>query len=74
MGNPKRLPTRVRSPLLEGLAVLGQDALIISRRGLTVSEEKVLRGIFKDSLDYHAIQIAATNVTMLPRVGVFCPM
>jgi hypothetical protein len=58
MGNP----VRVRSPLAEGIAVLTQSALTNSIRGLTVQEEMVLRDLFKNSLDYGAIQIATTNV------------
>jgi hypothetical protein len=54
--------TRVRSPLVEGLLVLGQGALANPGRPLTVHEEGILRSVFKDSIDYDAIRVALTNV------------
>lgn len=54
--------TRVRSPLLEGLLVVGQDALTKSRRPLTIQEKSILRPVFQDSIDYEAIRIATTDV------------
>jgi hypothetical protein len=53
---------RVRSPLVEGLAVLGQRAFTGSLRNLTTIEELLLRSIFKDSVDYEEIQIGTTNI------------
>jgi hypothetical protein len=54
--------TRVRSPLVEGILIFGQDALAKPGRTLTVHEENLLRTIFKDSIDYGLIRIALTNV------------
>ena len=55
-------PVRVRSPLVEGLLVLGQGALANPGRTLTTTEEMILRGVFKDSLDYDSVRIALTNI------------
>jgi hypothetical protein len=48
--------------LAEGLIVLGQRTLTNTVRGLTVTEEMLLRNIFKSSVDYDQIQVATTNV------------
>lgn len=53
---------RVRSPLVEGLVVLGQKVLTNTIRDLSVPEEMVLRTVFQDSLDYNQIRIATTNL------------
>ena len=53
---------RVRSPLAEGFLVLGQKALTNTIRNLTVTEEMLLRRVFKGSIDYDKIQIATTNI------------
>ncbi len=53
---------RVRSPLVEGVVVLGQKAFTNTIRDLTVTEEMLLRTIFQGSLDYDQIQIATTNL------------
>jgi hypothetical protein len=55
---------RVRSPLAEGLLVLGQGALAKPGRTLTVQEETLLRSIFKDSIDYDVIRVALTDVAV----------
>ena len=58
--------TRVRSPLVEGLLVLGQQALTNTVRDLTIVEEMLLRKIFQGSVDYDKIQIAkAVNVNVI---------
>ena len=54
--------TRVRSPLIEGIIVLGQKAFTNTVRNLTVKEEMLLRTIFQGSIDYDQIEIATTNI------------
>ena len=58
MGNP----TRVRSPLVEDLLVIGQGAFAKPGRTLTVTEEALLRNIFGDSVAYDLIRVALTNL------------
>jgi hypothetical protein len=55
-------PTRVRSPLLEGLLDLGQGAFASSGRPLSVVEESLLRDVFKQSVDYDPVRIAQTGL------------
>ena len=62
---------RVRSPLVEGLLVLGQRSLTNTVRDLTVVEEMLLRNIFKGSIDYDKIQIATTNLGVNGRAYTF---
>jgi hypothetical protein len=62
---------RVRSPLAEGLIVLGQKSFTNTIRNLTVTEEMLLRGVFKGSIDYDKIQIATTNIGVNGRAYTF---
>ena len=53
---------KVRSPLVEGLVVFGQNALTNTVRSLTVVEETLLRNVFRGSIHYDEIQIATTSL------------